>query len=152
MFTDAPNFASETRLFKNGSSDTRFEVDGVLRQNLSVSTGVFDMGSVPISAQLHCASNTKKTVDADIMSRRTLCGWMTMRPWSDATESLLLCAVWNCPHTALFYNTPRICGLFLLLSAFPPVPLPEVLFCMRRGSETKIAGKTGGFRNETHRV
>ena len=59
-FADAAIFASETRLFKNGSSDTRFEVDGVLRQNLNASTGVFDVGCVPIFVQLHGASNTKK--------------------------------------------------------------------------------------------
>ena len=59
-FTDAAIFASETHLFKDGSSDTRLGADGSLRQNLSVSTGVFDVGCVPISAQLHCASNTKK--------------------------------------------------------------------------------------------
>ena len=46
-FADAAIFASKTRLFKNGSLDTRFEVDGVLRQNLSVSMGVFDVGGVP---------------------------------------------------------------------------------------------------------
>ena len=60
MFTDAAHFASETHLFKSGSQKTRFEVDGVLRQNLSVSMGVFDVGSVPISAQSHCASNANE--------------------------------------------------------------------------------------------
>jgi len=60
MFTDAAIFASKTRLFKNGSSDTRLGLDGSLRQNLSVSMGVFDVGGGPISAQSHCASNTKK--------------------------------------------------------------------------------------------
>jgi len=60
LFTDAAHFASETRLFKNGYQKTRLGVDGVLRQNLSVSMGVFDVGSVPISAQWYCASNTKK--------------------------------------------------------------------------------------------
>ena len=67
LFTDAAIFASEPRLFKNGSSDTRFEVDGVLRQNLNASTGVFDVGCVPISAQWYCASNANENhgLDAD---------------------------------------------------------------------------------------
>jgi len=67
--------------------------------------GVFDMGCVPISAQYDCASNANENhdLDADIMSRRTLCGWMTMRPWSDATETLLLCAVAGSSHGAFFF-------------------------------------------------
>ena len=65
LFTDAAHFASETRLFKNGYQKTRLGVDGVLRQNLNASMGVFDVKCVPISAQSHCASNPKKTVDAD---------------------------------------------------------------------------------------
>jgi len=57
--------------------------------------GVFDVECVPIFVQCNCASNANENhgLDADWCSRRTLCGWVTMRPWSDATETLLLCAV-----------------------------------------------------------
>ena len=73
-------------------------------------------------------------LDADWCSRRTLCGWMTMRPWSDATETVLLCTVWTARCTVLFLAyisralqyppetlIPRICRLFSLLRALPPV-------------------------------
>jgi len=59
-FTDSAYFASETHFARNGSSDTRWGVDGVLRQNLNASMGMFESGCVPIFAQSYCASNANK--------------------------------------------------------------------------------------------
>ena len=44
-------------------------------------------------------------------------------------------------------DPPEFARYFRFSAFYPPVPLPEVLFCTTRGSETKIAGKTGYSRN-----
>ena len=128
LFTDAAHFASETRLFKNGYQKTRWGVNGVLRQNLNASMGIFSSSCVPISAQSHCASNPKKTVDADIMFASHALRVGDHASVERCNRNATAMRRVNCPHTALFYDTPEFAVYFRFSAFYPPSRYPKCCF------------------------